>query len=78
MAVLVPKENKLTDLWVQYNEAQLFYELLMNTSLVRLLIQADAAASDKTHFTHSETIVRSADLVWQLSVWVLTHQYNRM
>lgn len=43
MAVLVPKENTLTDLWVQYNEDQLFYELLMNTSPVRLLIQAAAS-----------------------------------
>lgn len=42
MAVLVPKENTLTDLLVQYNEDQLFYELLMNTRPVRLLIQAAA------------------------------------
>lgn len=42
MAVLVPKENTLTDLRVQYNEDQLFYELLMNTRPVRLLIQAAA------------------------------------
>lgn len=43
MPVLVPKENTLTDLLVQYNEDQLFYELLMSTRPVRLLIQAAAS-----------------------------------
>lgn len=74
MAVLVPKENTLTDLLVQYNEDQLFYELLMNTRPVRLLIQAAASKVRKLaafwwnlldSFRNNRQVW--TDLVWQLS-----------